>query len=394
MFSTFTEATDWVVKIPANLQSSIWEQHQSIVSTWSKWNRYLNQVCLETCLLWLQAETISTATAWSGQGNFPELWNVVNGSIITVGATRFALIPTESIDQTSIDVPQEWVDIPGLVADYYLAVQVALESQELRIYGYTTHRQLKQDGVYDADDRTYCLDVEALNIDLNALWLSYAHQGAAQVRAALTPITPLSNAQVDRWIDQLGNSTEAFRRLEIPFQAWAALIENPVWRTRLGQTQPSIGSTPLLDAVTRLNQWFHGQVDAAWQSLDQVLIPQPVAIAIRSRVVQLDQMGEPGIYRVKVFSLEGIGQIALVLGVAAISDTENSIELQVLPAGGASDLPGATQLRLLTIDNQELGKVSADMTETIELEFRVNQGERFQIEITCEGQTIIEQFEL
>jgi hypothetical protein len=394
MFSTFTEATDWVVKIPANLQASIWEQHQSTVSTWSKWNRYLNQVCLETCLLWLQAETIPTATAWSDHDCFPELWNVVNGSIITVGAIRFALIPTESIDQTSIDVPQEWVDIPGLVADYYLAVQVALESQELRIYGYTTHRQLKQDGAYDADDRTYCLDAEALNIDLNALWLSYTHQGIAQVREALTPITPLSNAQVDRWLEQLGNSTEAFRRLEIPFQAWAALIENPVWRTRLCQPEPSIDSAPLLDAVTRLNQWFQGQVDAAWQSLDQVLIPQPVAIAIRSRVAQLDQMGESGVYRVKVFSLEGIGQIALVLGVAAISDTENSIELQVLPAGGASDLPGATQLRLLTIDNQELGKVSADVTETIELEFRVNQGERFQIEITCEGQTITEQFEL
>jgi hypothetical protein len=393
MFSPFTEATDWVVKIPPHLQSSIWEQHQSIVSTWSKWNRYLNQVCLEACLLWLQAETIPTATAWSGEGDFSELWNVVNGSIITVGAIRFALIPTESIDQTSIDVPQEWVDIPGLVADYYLAVQVALESQELRIYGYTMHRQLKQDGVYDADDRTYCLDAEVLNVDLNALWLSYAHQGTEQVRVALAPITPLSNAQADRLIEQLGSAAGPFPRLEVPFQTWAALIENPAWRTRLYQQHQLENLTSAFDPVIRLNQWFQGQIEAAWQSLDQVLLPQQVAIAIRSHSAQRDEMGEQEIYRVKVFSLEGVGQIALVLGITALGQGENSIELQVLPAGGASDLPGATQLRLLTIDNQELGKASAAVTETIELQFRVIPGEQFQVEITCDGQTVTQRFE-
>ena len=34
------------------------------------------------------------------------------------------LIPSEAIDDSELEVPQEWVDIPSWAADYYLAVQI------------------------------------------------------------------------------------------------------------------------------------------------------------------------------------------------------------------------------------------------------------------------------
>ena len=77
-----------------------------------------------------------------------------------------------------------------------------------------------------------------------------------------------------------------------------------------------------------------------------------------------------------------------------VSETESRINLQVHPAGGETYLPGATQLRLLTPDGSEIGKVSAAVTETIQLQFRVSAGEQFEIEIACCGQILTERFEV
>jgi hypothetical protein len=101
---------------------------------------------LETCLTWLKAEHLPTAKA----GMAPALWEMVNGSIVTVGKMRIALIPTEAVDRSELAVPQEWVDIPSWAADYYLGVQIDPDCRELTIYGFTTHQQLKNQATYDA----------------------------------------------------------------------------------------------------------------------------------------------------------------------------------------------------------------------------------------------------
>jgi hypothetical protein len=105
------------------------------------------------------------------------------------------------------------------------------------------------------------------------------------------------------------------------------------------------------------------------------------------------ELNAEDIYRAKVFDLNG-GQIALLIGVSPVAGTESRINLQVHPAGGAAYLPGETQLRLLTTDGIEIGKVSAVVTETIQLQFLVNEGEEFAIEIACCGQILRERFAL
>ncbi len=387
MFSALVASTDWILPISPQQQAQSWQQSRSLASTdGGRWNVYLNQLCLENCLNWLTAEQLPNVKAETESA----LWEMVNGAIVTVDNIRIALIPTEAVDRSTLEVPQEWVDIPSWAADYYLGVQIAPDCQEMAIYGYTTHQQLKTQGTYDSQDRTYCLDAEDLIPDLNALWLSYPRYPSSQTRATVTALPVLDLAQVDRLIDRLGNPDLIMPRLEVPFATWAALLEHPQWRQRLYQQRQLGNSTPV---VTQLGRWFQGEIDRIWQALDLVLLPQQIAPAIRSGNHPTTAPTSPEeIYRAKIYNLES-GQIALVIGVSRIDNTESRISLQVHPTKAAVHLPGKTQLRLLT-DGNEIGQVSAAVTETIQLQFRATQGEQFQIEISCAGQTLIEGFEL
>jgi Protein of unknown function (DUF1822) len=386
MFSALVESTDWTLQIPQDRQANIWQQSRAFPTAWGRWNAYLNQLCLETCLTWLQTEHLPTAKA----GMAPALWEMVNGSIVTVDNIRIALIPMEAVDRSELTVPQEWVDIPNWAADYYLGVQIAPDCQELAIYGFTTHQQLKTQATYDPQERTYCLDVDELITDLNALWLAYPRYTTNQTRASLTALPALDPAQAEQLITRLGNLELIMPRLEVPFQTWAALLVHPQWQQRLCQQRQTGNSTPVF---TQLNRWLAGQIDEVWQSLDRVLLSQQIAIAVRSATSENTLEIAPGdVYQARVFSLNG-GQIALVVGISPISETDSRISLQVHPAGGEAYLPGETQLRLLSSDGSEIGKVSAAVTETIQLQFRVSAGERFEIEIACCGQILKERFE-
>jgi Protein of unknown function (DUF1822) len=387
MFSALIEPTDSVLPISPQQQAAIWQQSRALSTDWGRWNAYLNQLCLETCLTWLRAEHLPTVKT----GMEPALWDLVNGSILTVGNIRIALIPTETIDRSELEVAQEWVDVPSWAADYYVGVQISPDCQELAIYGYTTHQQLKQQGTYDAQERTYCLDIDDLILDLNALWLSYPSYTSSQTRSSLTAIPTLDPVRVDRLIERLGNPAIILPRLAVPFQTWAALLDNPQWRQRLCQQRQMGDATPVF---TQLSNWFQGQIEDVWQSIDLVLLPQQVAMAVRSAASQtILEIGAGDIYRAKVFTLDG-GQIALLIGISPATDNESRITLQVHPAGGAAYLPGETQLRLLTPDGTEIGKVSAVVTETIQLQFRISEGEQFEIEIACCGQILKERFGL
>src|SRR5579883_2284409 len=149
--------TQLVLEIPAAIQEESWQQSQLCSTPQGCWTAYLNQMCLKTLLPWLQEE-IPEAAIWLNGGAIASGWDVVNGSAITIATQRLVLIPDKSLEADELRVPQEWIDTPRWAGDYYLAVQVNPEGDWLRVWGYTTHEQLKTQGHYDADDRTYCLN--------------------------------------------------------------------------------------------------------------------------------------------------------------------------------------------------------------------------------------------
>jgi Protein of unknown function (DUF1822) len=394
MFLPLAEATDHTLIVSPQQQTDIWQQSLTLPTAWGRWNTYLNQLCLVSCLTWLQAEHLPTIKADMEQA----LWGMINGSILTAGNLRIALVPTEAIDRSELVVPQEWVDIPSWVADYYLGVQIAPGCQEITIYGYTTHQQLKIQGSYDAQERNYCLDLDDLIVDLNTLWLCHERYTASQTRAAVAALPTLELDQTEQLIIRLGNPAKIMPRLEVPFASWGALLSDPRSRKKLCQLRQSSNTqsqlNPTQSNLTKLKNWLQGQFDDAWQALEQVLLPQQLAIAVRSNDSQnAIKIGTDNIYRAQVFNLDG-GQIALLIGISPISTTESRINIQVHPAGTSAYLPGETQLRLLDNNGHEIGKVSAVVTETINLQFRVTTGEEFEIEIACGDKILTERFVL
>jgi hypothetical protein len=387
MLSAFFEPTDWTLAIAPERQAAVWQQQAADPSNWGQWNAVLNQLCLDTILPWLNHEHVSAAKAWVTPEQMPMFWDLLPGSVITVGKTRIALIPTEAIDLAELEVPQEWVDIPSWAADYYLGVQVAPDDGYIQIYGYTTHQQLKIHASYDPQDRTYCLDSDDLNPDLNGLWLTFDRYPVTATRVTLAPIPPLAVERITPLIDRLSHPTEIIPRLALPFAIWAAIVEQPELHRRLYQQRRTGTSTA---TVTQLSGWLQGQVDPIWQTLVALLLPPQIATAVRGEQVTPNPSD---LYRSKVYPL-ATGQIALVIGISPLSETESRIDLQIHPAGGATQLPDTTSLRLLTVDGGEIGQASAAVTETIQFQFRANVGEQFQLEMTCAGETWTENFQL
>lgn len=386
----FADPKEWWLKLSPPIQAEAVRQSQRCSTPMSRSRAYLNGICLYSFLHWLHQD-VPEAAPGLPSAELATIWEVVNGTVVQVGATRFVLVPSEAIDDGELDVPQEWVDIPSWVGDYYLAVQVQPEQGWLRIWGYATHQELQSKGYYDPDDRTYSLAAEQLTRDLNALWVTVQLCGTAQTRAAVAPLPELSSVQAENLIQRLGNASVMFPRLAIPFTLWGALLEQTTWRQQLFQRRTGA----VADAVVRLREWWQGNFSPSWQAIVAVLQPQQWATAWRSEAT--DQPAELVVNRVKVLkfgSQPGEASIALVMGISAMTESRAVVRLQICPVGDNLLLPNPVQIRLLDANGNEVGQASATVTETIQLQFDVELGERFQVEVTSGTQQMTEEFEL
>ena len=219
------------LEIPETEQSN--SQHQDFSTDNRCWMAYLNRLSLNAFLPWLQEEYAPNATVFPNLAALPSIWEVVNGTAIDCGEVRIVLIPTETLDLSELRVPQEWVDIPSWSADYYLAVQVNLEEDCIRVWGYASQAQLKQGGTYDERDRAYCLDGKDLISNLNVLWMARQICPEEVIRTETAPLPELSVSQAENLIARLGNADVILPRQAVPFPMWGAILEHGAWRQRL-----------------------------------------------------------------------------------------------------------------------------------------------------------------
>lgn len=259
---TFADPKHLWLELPTT--QTQWQQNQFSTPN-SRWNAYLNRICLDAILPWLR-EYAPQGLVWPNSTALPSVWEVVNGTAIVMDTTRLVLIPSETID-LSLRVPQEWVDIPDWAADYYLAVQVNPDQRWLRIWGYTTHQQLKASGSYDPGDRTYCLEEDGLIQDLNVLWVARQLCPEEPTREAIAPLPTLQLAPAENLLQRLGNPTISTPRLAVPFELWGALLQHGGWRQRLYEQRQGLPQWSIL-------QWLQtGVSDLAeqigWQRVDQ-----------------------------------------------------------------------------------------------------------------------------
>lgn len=261
------DPTQVYLEIPQTAQVQSWQKSQSFSTPNSRWNAYLNQLCLSTILPWLQDEYTPEARVWPNAAALPSFWEVVNGTAIGVDGARFVIIPTETIDLSELRVPQEWVDIPEWAADYYFAAQVNPDDGWVRIWGYCTHQQLKTKGRYEASDRTYCINDDDLIKDINVLWVARQLCPEAVTKSEIAPLQDLSLAQAENLLQRLGSSAIVVPRLAVPFERWGALLRHSGWRQRLYEWRQG------LPEQWSVGQWLQANVSnfaqqLGWQRLD------------------------------------------------------------------------------------------------------------------------------
>lgn len=390
MSLTFADPTEWWFDLPSTLQTTAWAASQRCSSAHSRWTAYLNHLCLEALWQRLQTDYAPSAPVWSLDA-CTEIWEVVNGSGLTIDGIRFVLIPSEAIDAAEVAVPQEWVDSPAWAGHYYLAVQVqTLPDAWVRVWGYTTHHHLKTQGHYDPDDRTYCLDAEALTHDLSTLWVTMQFCPDAQTQAVIPPLPTLTEPQAEQLIQRLSDPAILVPRLAIPFERWAALLAQPTWRRRLYQQRTHTVSP--MTSLVRLGQWLQNQFETGWQSLDMVFGTEAtVAVSWRSAL-----RPQTAVTRAKEITLPPAPNpqsVALLLHLTQEADQRVAIICQVHPLEELDSVPADLRLVLQT-DGAVLQSVQATgQDDFIQLRrFRCALGTEFQIQIIWQNAIITERF--
>ncbi|MBW4672606.1 MAG: DUF1822 family protein [Desmonostoc geniculatum HA4340-LM1] len=377
MSSFCVPPTQLWLEVSPEVQNQSWLQSQSSVSPHARWNAFLNQVCASTFLPWLQAEYVPEATI----DTLPITWELVNGTAINIDTKRLILIPDKSLETREFSVPQEWIDIPQWAGDYYLAVQVNPDGQWMRIWGYTTHEQLKNQGSYDSQERTYSLDANQMIEDLNVLWVVRQLYPEEQTQTAIAPLPILSATQVENLWQRLASSTNP--RLELPFEIWAALLNTEDWPQRYTQKP----------ALVNLRQWFQNIVADSWQTIETFLGTQPdFAFSFR----QITDVGERSIQRVKEIELPNSNQaVVLMLTLTAEIDNRVGIRAQLYPKERNLYLPINLSLALISASGEIVQSVQARETDnSIQLKrFKCPQNTRFSLQVVLDDFNFIEEFE-
>lgn len=378
-------------QISSGLSQKCWLQSQSQPTAKGQWNEYLNQICQQTFLPWLQAEYQPRASLSLDERLLPSFWAVVNGTALTWGNKRLILIPEKSFDNSEYEIPQEWVDIPKLAGDYYLAVQINPDELWMRVWGYTTHKQIKTSATYNSSGRTYSLDTVEIIQDLNVLWVVSKLNPDEETQASLTNLSPVSATQAENLLSRLANPVIIQPRLELPFPLWGELVSNDVWRQRLyqlrqGELQNSLAFSQV---AVNLNQWLQNTFEDSWQSLESLFGNSAFSFSFR----RTEEENDTSVIRAKSLNLPN-GEALLLVGLAAEIDGRTSIRIQLRSRSQEEYLPRATHLKLLSSSGQVIQSIQSRLQDNIiQLKrFKSQTGTQFRIQIEIEDFVVVEDF--
>lgn len=298
---------------------------------------WINQLCLQAFLPWFKEEIAPNAKLYPNPAELPSFWELVNGTAITFDTSRLVLIPTLAMDGDELRVPQEWVDIPELAADYYIGVQVNPDDGWIKIFGYTTHKNLKAKGVYDFGDRTYSLGSEDLIQDINVLWVTRQMNYPEALRADIAPLASIPQTQAENLLERLGNADVKFPRLTVPFPLWGALMAHSGWRNKLYELRQG------LQQQRSIRQWLQTGVanlpqQWGWKKKEFLMVSGTMRSteAVQGLSRQLIMNG--AIYELRIFPS---------------GNSENQIwRFELRSATPGNQIPIGFKLRLLTEDLQ------------------------------------------
>jgi Protein of unknown function (DUF1822) len=348
-------------------------------------NAQFNQLCLAKFQTWLADRPIIHQPSFSND-EYSTIWDVVTGCAIEIGKQRLILIPTENLDRDELRVPQEWVDLPNWAGDYYLGVQIDLDSQMMNIWGFTSHQALKERGQYSEQDRTYSLDSDSLISNLDLLWI--AEELALTPRNIVAELPTLSLERALELIQVLSQPSPYSPRLLLNFAEWGAIMNHPNLRSQLYQTRIQLNAIVQAPAPTfRLSDWlsqeFTNALASGWESYRSVAVMSPSY--------------NNTIERSKLINLQvDLSQETVVLLIGIIPESGDNVRIivRLYPAIGSRYLPAQLQLSYVDPTGVKLRTVTARTNDDyMQLPaYTCPIGTEFNLELQLQNAKSIERF--
>lgn len=154
------------------------------------------------------------------------------------------------------------------------------------------------------------------------------------------------------------------------------------WLERWGEDENTPSQKPI-----SLGQWLQHTFEDAWLTVEEALGIEEASLTFGLR---------NSVKRAKLIDLGmqlGGHAVALILTIRPEADQSTNILVQVHPIDDETYLRQHLKLVLLSPDGEVLHKVSARSTDTlIQFEFRVQPGERFQVEVALGDVSVTENF--
>ena len=342
----------------------------------------LNRLAIALLQPWLPEELNLDLDLWPNSQQLEALWTVVNGVAWSAGDFKLVAIASSGF-AADFSVPQEWVDIPEWVADYYIAIQVDVGDRVARIAGYCTHKDLKTIGQYDPYDRAYHLTSEQLTDDIYTLFMLRDAGLEGETTVVVPTIPDISPAQASNLLDRLSDREIPFPRLERPFALWAACLRDRQWMQQLYERRqgiaPSLGSR-----AVNLAAWARGLADtvaAGWQNAtpSSELAFRNVETPTKEKLIRLEE--ETYILAINIVPLEA-GGMTVTVSVRTANDERN------LPADFRFDLCDRNEDIVSPSPSVQPGDYR------ISQELDIEPGDRFCLRLSVGGDRHEEWFEL
>ncbi|NEO99800.1 MAG: DUF1822 family protein [Symploca sp. SIO2E9] len=155
----------------------------------------------------------------------------------------------------------------------------------------------------------------------------------------------------------------------------------------------------LSDRVTQLSNWLHGQIETAWQTIEDIL-----GISLtnyqwrnnRSLAAESTTPNLSSVVRGKVLEVpirQGIEAIVLITELIPKSEQELSIELKICPSTKQTFLPVGLEMTVVDAVGEAVMHTQArDENRMIELGFNAEPGDCFSLRIELAEVTIEEEF--
>ncbi len=341
----FAQPQQLYLEILADDLERAWQESQQLKNSATTWRAYLNRLLLDSFFAYLREDHCLSVKVVH-QKKLLSIWTLLDGTLLSIQEQKLILLPTETIDDDEVTIPQEWVDIPSWVADYYVIAEVNPDEQWIRIKGYTTHAQIKKLGSFDAMTREYSLTQNQLIEDINVLWLSQEFCPTEVTSTPINLITDLNPTHAENLIQRLSNPEVISPRLEVPFYFWSALLENEEYLTKIAQ--PRQGHKAVENPVTKLTNWLENIFDNVWQTPADLNLAYAITRTFTANSLN----------RSKLIGIDN-KQVILLVEVSQEKNDNLGVKIGLYPEANSRYLPPNIQLSLFSKEGQVLKFIKA-----------------------------------